>query len=136
MKKTTCAVFLLFVLMAVAPISADARKGRSHGGVSMHIGTSYRYHRPVWRHRPYYPGSGYRFYWRGPVVVGPWYPSVYYYGAPPVVIEQPPAVYEETRESPSQYWYYCQDPQGFYPYVKNCPGGWLKVVPEATPPNQ
>ena len=30
------------------------------------------------------------------------------------------------------YWYYCQDAQGYYPYVKSCPGGWTRVVP--TPP--
>ena len=33
------------------------------------------------------------------------------------------------------YWYFCQDPQGYYPYVKNCPGGWMQVVPQMTPPN-
>ncbi len=31
------------------------------------------------------------------------------------------------------YWYYCTNPQGYYPYVKDCPGGWLQVVP--TPPS-
>ena len=27
------------------------------------------------------------------------------------------------------YWYYCQDPQGYYPYVESCPSGWMRVVP-------
>jgi hypothetical protein len=31
-----------------------------------------------------------------------------------------------------QYWAYCQNPEGYYPYVQECPGGWLAVVP--TPP--
>jgi hypothetical protein len=32
-------------------------------------------------------------------------------------------------------WYYCSNPQGYYPYIKNCPGGWLTVVPNVTPPS-
>ena len=35
-------------------------------------------------------------------------------------------------EPQQSYWYYCQDPQGYYPYVRNCPGGWQQVLP--TPP--
>lgn len=27
------------------------------------------------------------------------------------------------------YMYYCVYPNGYYPYVKGCPGGWLKEVP-------
>lgn len=27
------------------------------------------------------------------------------------------------------YWYYCRDPEGYYPYITSCPGGWTKVVP-------
>jgi hypothetical protein len=38
-------------------------------------------------------------------------------------------------EEPS-YWYYCQNPQGYYPYVKQCPSGWTKVPPSAVPPDQ
>jgi len=32
----------------------------------------------------------------------------------------------------SSYWYYCENPKGYYPYVKDCPYGWMKVVPEIT----
>ena len=63
----------------------------------------------------------------------PWYPYSYY-SAPPVVIKQQPPVYIEPEEQESGYWYYCQEAQAYYPYVKSCPGGWMKVVPEATPP--
>jgi len=27
----------------------------------------------------------------------------------------------------SQYWYYCQDPPGYYPYVQQCGTGWQMV---------
>src|SRR2546428_12259210 len=30
-------------------------------------------------------------------------------------------------------WYYCANPQGYYPYVQQCPGGWRPVAP--TPPD-
>ena len=40
--------------------------------------------------------------------------------------------YPPPSSEPSQYWSYCQDPEGYYPYVPDCPGGWIPVVP--TPP--
>ncbi len=73
----------------------------------------------------------------GPVW-GPWYyPAPYYYPPyyPPVVIERPaPPVYIEQSPAteavaPAGYWYYCQSPEGYYPDVRVCPNGWLKVLP-------
>ena len=134
MKKMTYAVLAVIVLFLITPMSVDARGRGIHGGVNMRIGPHYRYPARAWRA---YPRWGFGFYWGGPVGVRPWYPGpYYYYGAPPVVIEQPPPVYTPPQAPPPQYWYYCQDPQGYYPYVKNCPGGWMKVVPQVTPPNQ
>lgn len=62
----------------------------------------------------------------------PWYGPPYYY--PPVITlpAPPPPVYIE-QGSPSAgtaYWYYCSNPEGYYPYVKDCPGGWQKVLPQ------
>jgi hypothetical protein len=48
--------------------------------------------------------------------------------APPVVVP-PPAPLQ-----PPAYWYYCQDPQGYYPYTRECPGGWMTVAPPTAPP--
>ncbi len=64
-----------------------------------------------------------------------YYPGSYY--SSPVVIEQAPAVYMPPRTVPlppqePEYWYYCQKPQGYYPYITECPQGWMRVVP--TPP--
>ena len=56
-------------------------------------------------------------------------------GPPPVIVQQPP-VYVQRGQAESEYWYYCDNPQGFYPYIKSCPGGWMKVVPETVPPNR
>jgi hypothetical protein len=33
----------------------------------------------------------------------------------------------------NQYWYYCSDPAGYYPYVQNCSKAWMQVVPQANP---
>jgi hypothetical protein len=77
-------------------------------------------------------------YW-GP---GPWYyPPPYYYRPEVIVVPapQPPAYIEQQPEAPaetappqpaSQYWYYCAAAKGYYPYVKECPGGWQKVLPQ------
>ena len=67
--------------------------------------------------------------------MGAWYP--YGYPAPPpVVIEKEPQVYVQPEQKEENYWYYCPDPQGYYPYIRQCASGWLKVVPDTTPPNQ
>lgn len=66
-------------------------------------------------------------------------PSPYYY--PPMVVVPPsePPVYIERERPPSSgpppenYWYYCAESRGYYPYVKECPGGWMQVVPQSQP---
>jgi len=75
---------------------------------------------------------------------GPWYPPYYpyyYYPPAPVVVTPPaPPVYiERSQEAPpaapaaqENAWYYCRNPQGYYPYVKQCNGSWERVP--ATPP--
>jgi hypothetical protein len=77
----------------------------------------------------------------GPRFLGPprfigapyWYPYALYYPyyapvyARAVLGPSPPAYVEP--DPPAQYWYYCQNPQGYHPYVQQCPGGWMQVVP-------
>lgn len=88
------------------------------------------------------PGQAAHF--RGGIWIGPvwgpgwWGPGYPYYGAPPVIIQQQPELYFQPAPQPREqgYWYYCQDPQGYYPYVKNCPMGWMKVVPSPPPSHE
>jgi hypothetical protein len=58
---------------------------------------------------------------------------------------QPTAQYQDQApgsqaqgQAPVQYWYYCNSPQGYYPTVSQCPGGWTTVPasqpPDASPP--
>jgi hypothetical protein len=50
-----------------------------------------------------------------------------------VTVPATPPVYIE-RQAVSQpqmaYWYYCSNPQGYYPYVKNCSVNWIPVPPK------
>ncbi len=58
------------------------------------------------------------------------YPYPYYDYPPPVVVTPPPTEYVQ-RAPDAGYWYYCQDPAGYYPTVAACPGGWLQVAPRS-----
>jgi hypothetical protein len=110
MKYRNLLLVLLAVLMAGMGSNVWAHGGRVHLGV--YVGG------PVW----------------GPV----WYPPPYYY--PPQVVVVPPApppVYIEQSDpaaqpapAQQQYWYYCKSSKGYYPYVKECPEGWQKVLPQ------
>jgi hypothetical protein len=94
--------------------------------------------------------GGVRF---GVFIGGPWpwyYPPPWYYYPPPydyyprtiIVPSSPPQYVERGDEDngsaplPSGYWYYCGNPEGYYPYVKDCPGGWQKVPPQPPPPGR
>jgi len=75
-----------------------------------------------------------------------WYePYPYYYpynSYQPIIVEPGPTEYIERGQSQgpaspaSNYWYYCHRPDGYYPYVKECPGGWERVTPQPVPPGR
>ncbi len=68
----------------------------------------------------------------------PWYyapPPAYYYPAPAVVQPPAPTTYVERSDvvpEGTASWYFCRESNGYYPYVKQCPGGWERVP--ARPP--
>lgn len=74
-------------------------------------------------------------YWGG-------YPYPYYYPQYPsqvVVVPSEPTVYVERPQAQpapeaTAYWYYCAGAGAYYPYVKECPGGWQRVAPR--PPGE
>ncbi len=68
-------------------------------------------------------GGGWYFY---PVPIYP-YPT---YVPPAIIVQQAPPV--PTGLPPAQFWYYCDNPAGYYPYVAACNGQWREVP--ATPP--
>ena len=116
-------VIFAAVLLAVAGVFASEpalAHGRSHVSVGVGFGFGYPY-------------------WGGPW--GPWgYYPYPYYGSPTVVLQQP-VTYVEQNPVPqaapaasapaadSGWWYYCDQSRGYYPYVRECPGGWQRVPP-------
>jgi FKBP-type peptidyl-prolyl cis-trans isomerase FkpA/FKBP-type peptidyl-prolyl cis-trans isomerase FklB len=40
-----------------------------------------------------------------------------------------------TQSEPASSWYYCNDAKAYFPYVRECPSGWLQV-PQTAPPGQ
>ena len=111
-------------------VAAGRRRGHQAAGGS---GWRAGWHGGFWGPRVYiggpfwYPGP---YAYPYPVYAPPVYaPPVY---APPVVEEPLPPAYVEPRSA--AYWYYCQDPPGYYPYVASCAGGWQQVAPQPSPP--
>jgi hypothetical protein len=60
--------------------------------------------------------------------------------APQVFIQQEVLPATPAPAAPTDsYWYYCTQPAGYFPYVKDCSQAWMKVVPQVpgettTPP--
>ncbi|WP_317203675.1 hypothetical protein [Janthinobacterium sp.] len=68
-------------------------------------------------------------WWYGPGWYGgPYYGYPYPYG---YSYAMPPVGYVERGAT---LWYYCANPQGYYPYVKECSTDWRVVVPESVTP--
>jgi hypothetical protein len=114
---------VLAVVLLVSAVGPAAAGGRVFFGVGVGLPFWYPYAYPY----PY----PYPYAYRYP------YPYAYPSYSPPVVVESTPPVYvqrEPQPPAPTQYWYYCQASQTYYPYVKECPGGWMQVVPQTTPP--
>jgi hypothetical protein len=85
---------------------------------------------------PFYWGAPYYPYYYPPYYYPPYgYPAYGYY--PPAAASSPPVYVEKGAqgEAPggSDYWYYCEQSQAYYPYVKECPGGWKREVPRPPP---
>jgi hypothetical protein len=94
--------------------------GHSHSNVFVGFGVA----APVWWWGwPYY----YPYYYPYPYPYYPYpYPATGY-------VEQSSVYVQQEQQAEPYYWYYCEGAQAYYPYVQQCPNGWMKVVP--TPAN-
>ncbi|HUN48790.1 MAG TPA: hypothetical protein VMU85_19825 [Stellaceae bacterium] len=74
-----------------------------------------------------------------------YYPPPYYAPPPPPVYVYPPPYYPPTvivRPAPPvarglpppQFWYWCDDPRGYYPSVGSCNRAWREVPASAPAP--
>jgi hypothetical protein len=113
-------VALVFLGTTIAESAwAHGKRSRTSVHLGFHFGVPLHpypwYHAPRTHYYPYY----------APVVVVP--------AAPPVYIERY-AESEPPRDvAPQHYWYYCAEARAYYPYVKQCPGGWQRVAPQPPP---
>jgi len=101
MRTVKSGLLFALALLAAQPAFAHGRGGH----VGVYVGPTWGFYSP--------------FYFPPPIVVLPPEP-------PPVYIEQ----YEPPPEQASSYWYYCAGAKAYYPYVKECPGGWQKIPPQ------
>jgi hypothetical protein len=90
--------------------------GRGWGGVGVSIGVG-----------PYWGLYGYPYAYPYGYPYG--YPYAYPYTYPPQIYVQPSPQLSIQPPSSQPSWYYCDNPEGYYPYVQQCPGGWRTVAP-------
>jgi hypothetical protein len=139
-------IVFLFMLSLALLLSPSANAAGFRGGGSMHTmhsegfrgGFAGRGHFRGEHFGGHFEGRGDHLagHFRGAFFVGPvfwdpfwWdYPSPYY---PATVIEQQPVEYitTETPAAGHNYWYFCKSSEAYYPYVKQCAAGWVRVVP-------
>ncbi len=143
------AALALSLLASGIAFAERSSGGRGYGGGPYHGG----------QRGSYYHGGGQRHsYYRSGVDVvidgsfwgPPWYYPPYYYSQPyyspyypyayaPVVEvpSSPPVYIERSRpdsSAPPNLWFYCPESKTYYPYVKECTGGWQTVPAE--PPSE
>jgi len=132
--KSIFLTIALFGLVLATVDTAWASHGQSHFGA----------HRSIQHHAGW--GHGHGYYWAAGFYGAawpwfyPWYegyavpvfPYSFYSetAAPVEYVEMNPAA--PVSDASANAWYYCQNPQGYYPYVKSCAGGWQRVP--AQPP--
>ncbi|MGZ3158297.1 MAG: hypothetical protein ACXU7D_06100 [Burkholderiaceae bacterium] len=111
--------FLLAFVLLFAATASSMVWAHGHARVGIYVGTPF-----FW---PGYYAAPYPYYGYGP-----------YYNTT-TVITQPAPVYIEQAPAPgpapaprgsSNSWYYCSNPDGYYPYIKECPAGWQRVAPQ------
>ncbi len=134
MKWIKTSVLLLIALSSATASLAWADRGHWGGG---YRGGGY-YHGPrvgvglylnpfPLFYGPSYYGPGYY----------PYYPDVVVSPAPTTVYVEPaatisgPSYAGSVQPGQSSDWYYCHNPDGYYPSVKSCPSGWQRVPPQA-----
>ncbi len=130
---------LLIALSFVAgPSAADERghrRGAERGRSEAWHGDIHRFNEHDlgrWRGGRWHQGrhAGRSGWWW--IVGGVWY----YYPAPVYPYPnpyQPPLVAAPPMPPAAQFWYYCPNPAGYYPYVSRCATNWQPVPANAPP---
>lgn len=146
MKRNMTVAVVIFLLALLASSVAWAG-GSSHGRGFSHHGQ---------RHHGHHHSRARVDIIIGAPLAGSWYyrthpgyyaqPPYYAYSYPPAIaMQSSPPVYIERGDQqdekqdqlqlqqPPGHYYYCTDPQGYYPYVRACPRGWEQVPAQPSP---
>ena len=115
--KTMVVAIALGLTAALATETAFAHGRRSHLRFGLFVGVPLvGWHSyappPYYYYPPYYPRT----------IVVPAQPTTY------IEQDSQPAV-QPSAPAPGS-WYYCANARAYYPYVKECPGGWQRVAPQ------
>jgi hypothetical protein len=110
MRGVKSILLALSVAAVCAPAVAQYRHHHTHASVGFVFGAP--------AYGPYYGPAPYPYYpyYYPPVIAVP--------ASPPVYIERGP-----TDAGSENFWYYCANPQGYYPYVRECRTNWQRVTP-------
>lgn len=144
LKKLSYAVGIAAILALGSPYAqAQEHHGGPGGGHVDFHGRDFGHFSPheqaFWRSgrwvRDWHDGRFGWWWWLG----NSWYfyPEPIYpyptYVPPAIVVQQAPPV--PTGLPPSASWYYCDNPQGYYPYVASCNMAWREVpaTPQSAP---
>lgn len=132
------AALFLALLLAGGSAAADSRdhhRGSNHGRHDGWRGDIHRFQEHDfgrWRGGHWHQGHhmGRHGWWW--IVGGIWY----YYPAPVYPYPdpyQPPLAAAPPVPPVAQFWYYCPNPAGYYPYIARCSSAWQRV-PASPPP--
>jgi hypothetical protein len=138
-------------------------RGGYHGGGSYRGGYAGGYRGGSWhgndRHWGHRGGSGWRgwgprvgvgFYFGAPLFwdygfaypypgyVVPTYADASFYSTPLIIENETDVYVQPPANAPApaaNYWYYCTDPAGYYPYVQTCNKAWVPVSPQSVMPS-
>jgi hypothetical protein len=113
--STIAAVLAALLAMTIATGAQAQRWGHSHSRVVVGVGIGFPIGWPYWQYPP-------------PYAYYPYYPRVVAPGEPVIYVERGDAE-PAPAQDPSQYWYFCRDSNTYFPYVKECPTPWQRVVP-------
>jgi hypothetical protein len=143
MKRLSVVLAAFLTLLSLFAVSAPAEaNGRFHGGVFLNFGVPWP---GYWGPRYYYPPAYYYYddyYYAPPAVVltrpnPPQYIERSDVEATPAATPQPapaqPPAQSQPQQPQHQWWYWCQASEKYFPYVKECPGGFQRVPAQPTP---
>ena len=125
MRFANAILLLVVLLLGAAAMDSTFAQHRGYGGYGGHRGHGW------------YGGHGHANYGFGIYLGGPWYyPAAPYYYPPAVAAPSYPTEYVErdslaaAPQRADPYWYFCPESNAYFPYVRQCTGGWQRVAPQ------